>query len=583
MNLKKAFIFFACFSLPLFGVSIAIGEEVPAEQWVQSMKFEDGWKALTLDETTVRETSVIYGTVYDASKGPLTSEQAREKYFCKDFLSEECKKFFTLQFRALLPVCDSFINLNCLESVYAIKENGDKVLGVFEKYTQALPFAYPPSEKYGLPAGAYPSLWKIPGVKNGSGEEQYVATPFVYGSNKFENWKADPQFKINQMFPALYAVKPLSGPEYRPIFATDASTGPGKIAGSSNSGNNMCAAQDFGTCYLKYSLPLNTKLGMTFRVSKNLNPWIHGRVLNPEIKLMAIDGSNQLVDISGNPMVIGNLGTWTRVETLTPELKEWILNAPHENGGTGDWANHASLTKTFAYNIGVSGQGNINQLKIWLPVLGDKATVNPTAWSFRFLENRELLDADSCIKNTQGLAGIVTTNAAVYSAGPPTYNKANGSLDYTVISPHFDSSGKEFLGTYNLLIKDEVARCIYGFSDAPIKAEVSIVGDSGENKVATTTVSKQGEWISLSAKGFTYSSPTIRVKLSQEKVEKAQEASSNTAAAAEASSNTAVAAEARSNTKPGALKKSITCSKGKSLKKVTGTNPKCPKGYKLVK
>jgi hypothetical protein len=30
-------------------------------------------------------------------------------------------------------------------------------------------------------------------------------------------------------------------------------------------------------------------------------------------------------------------------------------------------------------------------------------------------------------------------------------------------------------------------------------------------------------------------------------------------------------------------KKSITCVKGKSTKKVSGTNPKCPKGYKLKK
>ena len=254
-------------------------------------------------------------------------------------------------------------------------------------------------------------------------------------------------------------------------------------------------------------------------------------MINPEIKLTSINESRQLVDISGSPMVIGNLGTWTRVETLTPEIKDWILNDPHENGGTGEWANHTSLTKTYAYNIGLSGQGNIKQLKMWLPVLGDKSTVNPTAWSFRFLEDRELQESDSCIKNAQGLAGIVTTNAAVYSAGPPMYNKSAGSLDYTVISPHFDSSGKEFLGTYNLLIKESVARCIYGFSDAPIKAEISIVGEDGTNKISTNTISKQGDWISLSAQGFGYSTPTIRVKLSQDSMKVPQEVVSSTQAA----------------------------------------------------
>jgi hypothetical protein len=32
-----------------------------------------------------------------------------------------------------------------------------------------------------------------------------------------------------------------------------------------------------------------------------------------------------------------------------------------------------------------------------------------------------------------------------------------------------------------------------------------------------------------------------------------------------------------------AAKKTITCVKGKTTKKVTGTNPKCPKGYKIKK
>jgi hypothetical protein len=31
------------------------------------------------------------------------------------------------------------------------------------------------------------------------------------------------------------------------------------------------------------------------------------------------------------------------------------------------------------------------------------------------------------------------------------------------------------------------------------------------------------------------------------------------------------------------VNKTITCVKGKSTKKISGTNPKCPKGYKLKK
>jgi hypothetical protein len=47
---------------------------------------------------------------------------------------------------------------------------------------------------------------------------------------------------------------------------------------------------------------------------------------------------------------------------------------------------------------------------------------------------------------------------------------------------------------------------------------------------------------------------------------------------------TVTAAESKTPTvsaTPGSAKKSISCVKGKTTKKVTGTNPKCPKGYKV--
>jgi hypothetical protein len=106
-----------------------------------------------------------------------------------------------------------------------------------------------------------------------------------------------------------------------------------------------------------------------------------------------------------------------------------------------------------------------------------------------------------------------------------------------------------------------VARCIYGFTKAPIQAVVSIVSAEGENKVATTLIREKDGWLTLSANGFTFSSPVVRVKLSQE-----------------AEVAPVVAA------KPIAPKKStITCAKGKTTKKVSGVKPKCPTGFKKVR
>ena len=116
-------------------------------------------------------------------------------------------------------------------------------------------------------------------------------------------------------------------------------------------------------------------------------------------------------------------------------------------------------------------------------------------------------------------------------------------------------------------MKSDLARCIYGFSNAPINAEISIVNEDGTSQVATTTVKESGGWLYLSAKGFHYSTPTLQVKLSQEKPAKVEEA--------------APATKATTTVKPApAAKTSITCAKGKATKKVTGPNPKCPVGWK---
>jgi hypothetical protein len=151
----------------------------------------------------------------------------------------------------------------------------------------------------------------------------------------------------------------------------------------------------------------------------------------------------------------------------------------------------------------------------------------------------------------------------MYVASPPTFNKADQSLDYKVIAPHYLPDGKEFKGMYNLVIKSDVARCIYGFSAAPVKATISIVSSDGTAQVATSVVGERDGWLYLSANNFTFSSPIVKVKLSQD-------------AAVAAPEKTVDKTVAKTITK----KTTITCVKGKVSKKVTAIKPSCPSGYK---
>ena len=104
-------------------------------------------------------------------------------------------------------------------------------------------------------------------------------------------------------------------------------------------------------------------------------------------------------------------------------------------------------------------------------------------------------------------------------------------------------------------MSSSVARCIYNFTSAPISASVSITtSDGGVQKVATTVLNERNGWLHLGAYGFGFSSPTLKVKLTQ--------------------------AAVTSPVKPVQKKTTITCVKGKTTKKVTAVAPKCPSGFK---
>jgi hypothetical protein len=164
-------------------------------------------------------------------------------------------------------------------------------------------------------------------------------------------------------------------------------------------------------------------------------------------------------------------------------------------------------------------------------------TVNSTNWG----------NENKCLMDSSRVVGVVSTNAMGYNGNSPSYKA--GTLNYQVAGMHYMPDGTSLVeGTYDLLIRSDAARCLYGFSNAPIQASISVTGEDNQ-KVATTSMTEGNGWIKLSAYGFNFSDPTISVKLSQAKAQVKRSAT-------------------------------ITCTKGKTVKKVTGTNPKCPTGFK---
>ena len=132
-------------------------------------------------------------------------------------------------------------------------------------------------------------------------------------------------------------------------------------------------------------------------------------------------------------------------------------------------------------------------------------------------------------------------------------------------SLHLTPTGEVFKGSLKISIDSEYARCIYGFTQAPIRASISVISSDGSaQNIATEVINEKDGWINLEANNFTFSQPTIKVKVLGELSQKSTITQSNKIEA----------------NKLVATKKTITCIKGKTTKKVTGLSPKCPTGYK---
>jgi hypothetical protein len=122
-------------------------------------------------------------------------------------------------------------------------------------------------------------------------------------------------------------------------------------------------------------------------------------------------------------------------------------------------------------------------------------------------------------------------------------------------------------------------QCLYGITNVPTSASVSITTSAGVERISTVALRQLGNWVFLSAENFTYSSPTLRIKLNQ-----TSSATSQSTGTGEVKKDPpAPEVKEVAAAKPAAAvakKITITCAKGKLVKKVSGTTPKCPAGFK---
>lgn len=467
------------------------------------------------------------------------------------------------------PACDLAIKVNCVESVYARDSSGSKVEGQFLKNaTPPSDFDYLASEKNNLPLGrSHGGIWKIPGINHSGGSDSYYVSGVVNGwlSKNAGVKVSSERFFLQDFVSTITPVTELNG-SYSQSFPLDSSRvtsgndrGKGPASSANPGGNGagllpnapegQCVMMGGNICFASKNHPSGYRFGMTINLGNKMAGWFHGRIYDPVIEIKESE-QGQVVSIEAEPVVVPTIFEQINTSAISAELRRYLSGTKEFSTGGG------------FFMPGNSGKDAMEMASYWIPLVKDKATTSRTYWTMQTLVGEQDTNVRSCSSEEGKLAGIVTTNSLTYAAGPPAYNKTEGSLDYQVLSPHYTATGEEAIGSYDLVLRSDVARCIYGFSRAPIQATISIINPEGDNKVATTLVREKNGWLTLSAKGFTYSSPTIRVTLSQE---------------AEVTSEVTKQPSAPKVSKK---VKTLTCTKGKLIKKISGANPKCPNGFK---
>lgn len=430
-----------------------------------------------------------------------------------DFANAGNTKETAITTQMVLVVCETATSEDCLESV-EISRSGEPLRKlVFAGYSKEMTnprdgINFPADKSMNLPEGGNQSIWHE--VVDG----KVLDKKYLLAYNYEMYYRTDTRkFALNNVRLIIRPFKEVAGEQWDSLWRAEGKSG------------------------ILYDFDPNTAMQATIRLSSSAVGWYRARLTDPDIQISDFSPTNNRVRIYGKTV---------SVPTFVVKRKASELDAVEKN-----------FADSFGYSKGVVGANPGDPMIFpymdhFRKVVGDKTTEQTTYWS---ISSTTWTSQNPCLADSKRVLGIVTTNAMGYDGTAPKFQ--DGTLNYRVTGLHYAPDGKSLnLGTYDLLLRSDAARCLYGFSNAPVSASVSITSGDGAQNVATTVVTEKDGWLKLQAAGFTFSEKTIRLKLDQAKTE-------------------VVAA-------PSAPAKKITiqCVKGKTVKKVTAVKPKCPSGYK---
>ena len=440
---------------------------------------------------------------------------------------------------AVLPSCTNDTQVDCVEAVLFGRAEGELTKATYVRDVAGQKYE---AGANGLPAAGTMSVWDAPGLTHLGGTTKYAVQV-----NQETGWDSGlAAYKTFALSASIIPISDRSGSQYKTPNLV-AFSNSGEIAGNPGVAGwefvSGCAFTEAGFCGVAQEFATDSRFSLVVRASNQITGWFKGRIQKPVVTIDKFSDTNNRITMTAEPVQVARLAATVTAANTTDTGKQLLSHSMRT--GVSEMFRGRTIRSTHP-----DTQDSISWVEEFRVAANDTAAGTSTLWAYSTLAGGS--ENNNCFADKTRVVGVVTTNATALAVGAPTFE--NGMLDYRVAGLHYAPDGKTLNeGTYDLVIRSDVARCLYGFTKAPISATIKVVGEGGENRVATVMVNEDAKtgWIKMAAYGFNFSSPTIQVKLTQAKVL--------------------------------AKKITITCVgiKNKKLtKKVTAVAAKCPAGYK---
>lgn len=327
-----------------------------------------------------------------------------------------------------------------------------------------------------------------------------------------------------------------------------------------------------GNCVTNYDFPQEINIRIKIKLASfltSINGWFDSRIKDLTID---IDEREKTMVLEGKPLIVPTAST---VAIKYSELESRGLNPIPKDAQDIQTRDNLGTAGVYQLNTPATLEEFIKIGKNIIPnALGENTVWQLSSLPQFYYENTK------CV-NKGVINGIVSTNATVYDSTAPKWSEVDSSLNFRVGAAHHLSNSEVFKGYYSMAVNNVTARCFWGNSLSTANASISVVGQDGQQNVATTSVVPRNGWTYFNASGFTFSVPSIKVKFvapptpTPTPTPTASPIAEQTPKATPSVQPTAAPKVSQAVTK----KLTITCIKNRTVRKVTAVKPVCPRGF----